>query len=480
MYPDKISGILDCKNKTIFGINKKSNTPLVIFNPHDSNLPKFLIPSKLKYTNKNHFCIIRFNRNDPKYRFPIGDLIHVIGDVNDKIANYEYILHCNKLNLKEPTLSKTKMRKLRKITNIWDIINKQNLPTYKDYRDIQTISVDPIGSKDIDDAISIYGDKIGIHIADVSFWLRHFQIMPEFSSTIYLPHRKINMIPSLLADNLASLLEGKDRLALTLWYDTKSGFVTYEDTIIKVKKNYTYENFELYKNINHFNHSKIIGEKYGMDLTNWDSHKMIEAFMILANNETAKYLNTHNLHFYRTHSEKHHQIDLNQIKNPQFHEFMEIYLSNSATYTSEKGRHYGLGLDLYTHFTSPIRRLADVYVHMVIKDNQTTNQIDFDKINNDIKLTKKLTRDIERYDIIQNLKQTTEYEGYVVNFNPNNDMVTMYFPALKFCDKFDILPRRLNDINNEEMLKRQRDKIKKFENIKVCISKKDRKLIYSF
>jgi len=37
--------------------------------------------------------------------------------------------------------------------------------------------------------------------------------------------------------------------------------------------------------------------------------------------------------------------------------------SGPAATTISPMRHFGLGLDFYTHFTSPIRRYADVVVH---------------------------------------------------------------------------------------------------------------------
>ena len=40
-----------------------------------------------------------------------------------------------------------------------------------------------------------------------------------------------------------------------------------------------------------------------------------------------------------------------------------------AIYTTENIGHYGLGFDNYTHFTSPIRRYADVLVHRVLDKN---------------------------------------------------------------------------------------------------------------
>lgn len=471
-----ITGVLDCKNKTIFGINKNSNVPLIVFKPYDHSLSKFLIPSKLKYTNKNYYAVIKFSRNDPKYRFPIGNLIYSIGEVGDQKAHYEFLLHCHKLNLKEPKLnniSKSKIKKLKKITNIWDIISKDDVKDYKDCRKLKVFSIDPSDSKDIDDAISFHNNLIGIHIADVSFWLDKFNVQPTFFSTIYAPHRKINMIPSFLADNIASLVEGKDRLSLTFWYNVQNNTYHFEKIIIKNNKNYTYDNFPTNHKL--YELSKTIGNQYNMNTTEWDTHKMIEVFMILANNKTAEYLSLQDKHIYRVHTRKEHDIPIHNIKNEQFRKFMNIYLSNSAEYTTEKGKHYGLNLDLYTHFTSPIRRMSDVFVHRLIKDSDEF-KMDIDKCNDDLKKTKRLKRDFERYEVICNLTNTIQTQGYVVNYF--NGKVTVYFPELDFCDKFNIVPFHLKD--NEDIFWKQHAKITQLKELNVTIAKKGNRLVYNF
>lgn len=466
-----IVGILDCKNKTIYGINKKTNTPLVIFTSHSGE--KFLIPTKLKYKNENLYAVVKFDKQDPKYRFPIGILKYTIGKVGDYKSHCEYLLHIHDLNIKEPQISKNKMKKLKKSDgDIWKIIDQKNLRTYKDKTQVYTVTVDPKESKDFDDAISISGDYLGIHIADVTFWLFHLGFDIDFFSTVYLPHRKINMIPSILADNICSLIEGKDRLALTLWFNLKDGSYTIEDNIINVDKNYSYEEFPKTNGL--YKLSKYFGKMYNMDLENWDTHKMIEAFMILANNKVAEYLKDHNKGLFRTHNQKYHQYDLTKIQNSQFKRFMEIYLSNAAEYTEKQGKHYGLNLDLYTHFTSPIRRMADVYVHLLIKGMVV--DVNFEKLNFDVSRTRKLKRDLEKYDVIKKLQKPIDTNGYVINFN--KDVVTCYFPEINLCDNFNIIPKRLNDVMTEEDKNKIRGKLKIMGNISVGIVKKGNNLIY--
>ena len=152
------------------------------------------------------FFFENFRNNSSNWGFSA-----ILNGLTDKNATYEYILHNHKLNLKEPQLniSKKKIRKIKKNKDIWDIIKESDIKDYVDQRKIHTFTIDPLGSTDFDDAISFHKNHIGIHIADVTFWLDHFNIKPTFSSTIYLPHRKINMIPTILADNLCSLIKIK-------------------------------------------------------------------------------------------------------------------------------------------------------------------------------------------------------------------------------------------------------------------------------
>lgn len=130
-----------------------------------------------------------------------------------------------------------------------------------------------------------------------------------------------------------------------------------------------------------------------------DAHKLIEEFMIAANSAAARYLNRKKMpRLLRIHEgpseekirtlktflgevglhmgggDKPTPVDYmhltSSIKDrPGAHLIQTVLLRSmsQAVYSPEKKGHFGLALDAYTHFTSPIRRYPDLMVHRAIR-----------------------------------------------------------------------------------------------------------------
>ncbi len=131
-----------------------------------------------------------------------------------------------------------------------------------------------------------------------------------------------------------------------------------------------------------------------------DAHKIIEECMIAANVAAAKFINKHKVPaLYRNHEgPKEEKIDdvrdfihsiglqfpksadkieakdyaaiIQQVQDrPDFHLIQTILLRSmkQAVYGADCEGHFGLSLDAYTHFTSPIRRYPDLLVHRALK-----------------------------------------------------------------------------------------------------------------
>jgi len=96
--------------------------------------------------------------------------------------------------------------------------------TRVDRRDLELITIDPIGSTDLDQAVAIQrrGDGYRVHyaIADVASFVRPGgpldQSTLERGVTLYAPDERIPLHPPVLSEHAASLLEGQDRRAV-LW-----------------------------------------------------------------------------------------------------------------------------------------------------------------------------------------------------------------------------------------------------------------------
>ena len=97
-----------------------------------------------------------------------------------------------------------------------------------DIRHLCICSVDPIGCKDIDDALhcrilSNGNYEVGVHIADVTHFVRAgTEIDKEAArrcTTVYLVDKRTDMLPGLLTENLCSIVGGVERLAFSIIWE---------------------------------------------------------------------------------------------------------------------------------------------------------------------------------------------------------------------------------------------------------------------
>lgn len=127
-------------------------------------------------------------------------------------------------------------------------------PVRRDMRDRLTMTIDPADAKDFDDALSFHilpngNYEIGIHIADVSHYVREDDIIDKEAqargTSIYLVDRVIPMLPEVLSNDLCSLRPNEDRLSfsavfeMTVTSEIKNEW--YGQTIIHSNRRFSYE-----------------------------------------------------------------------------------------------------------------------------------------------------------------------------------------------------------------------------------------------
>lgn len=369
--------VLDYKGNT-HGRCKNNNKPLYRCIPNDKSLPHFIVPFQPKTTGFdkhkiNKYVLIQFKEWPAEEKHPLATLTHTLGDVDNYDAYTEYQLYCKGLVVSLVEFNKqTSFLKNKHITkNIVDGICDQ-YPSIENRTHINVFSIDPEGCTDVDDAISIVEHLdhtlISVYIANVPLIIDYFNLWAYFTdkcSTIYLPMHKLTMLPSILSDNICSLLQ--DDLRFTFVMDiyipkdtNKVNYkVTFKNALIKVTRNYVYEEADLLLD-NDYQQLLKFTQHMSTHKIN-DSHDVVEYFMILMNEKCALELVRQKCGILRSASIK-MSLDKKETIPAEISGFINNWKYASGEYTTidNKSPHHFIGYEVYTHITSPIRRLVDI------------------------------------------------------------------------------------------------------------------------
>jgi ribonuclease R len=242
--------------------------------------------------------------------------------------------------------------------------------------------------------------KIYIHIVDI-----HHQIVddPEIEAqarslgnTLYLSEGVYNVFPEFYSNHVLSLVEGEDRLVITVEMQLGEGYDITEYKIypatIRIKKRYCYEEvdqlletsdptmmflkgilsgdswsrstFDIPQVKLQILHSKI-DTLYQTSRT--ASHEIVEALMVKTNQLVSERLQTSEFHkVLERYHETTFEMDLDNPPETIPETLLLLLRLRRARYSNTHSGHFALRLQNYTHFTSPIRRSFDVLVHKVL------------------------------------------------------------------------------------------------------------------
>uniref|UniRef100_A0A6C0DFK5 RNB domain-containing protein n=1 Tax=viral metagenome TaxID=1070528 RepID=A0A6C0DFK5_9ZZZZ len=432
-----IPGVLVLKHNKTYG--RHTNGKLLYkCIPDDPKIPSFLVPYEMKKMGFSKVFMniyVTFCFSEWTQKHPLGVIHQVIGPIDELVNFYEYQLYCKNINVSLQKVTKKTMDSLKNIgdTEIYEFIDKK-YSNIEDRTKWQVFSIDPDGSIDFDDAFSVrqMGNDItmvSIYISNVTIWLDVLNLWEHLTnrvSTIYLPDKKRTMLPTILSDNLCSLLSKYTRYAFTMdMYISNTTFeicdIKYLNTRVKLYKNYVYEESALLKDENYKLLYSLVKDglskinKYAYMEHIGDSHDLVQYLMIFMNYHCAKELLGKKNGIFRAVSRRHGD-DNEKIPSlpPGVLNIITMIKSYSGKYvdiqksghSAEVLAHEMMNMDAYVHITSPIRRLVDLLNMIQIQKNMGLLELSpsayifyenwclkIDDINKDTKSIKKIHAD---------------------------------------------------------------------------------------
>lgn len=266
------------------------------------------------------------------------------------------------------------------------------------------------------------------------------------STTVYFPDRRIDMLPPFLSSNLCSLLEERDRAAFSCVWKLDGNFnIIGTDvfrSLVRSKAAFTYEEandvikygspisparnalrpalkllLEIATKLRNQRFEQGALELGGQEVRinsggeveikePVPTHYLVEEFMLLANITVASFIHNANPEYslLRKHplpsaieldivdatSSKTLNDSLKKLDQEQAVIVKRIITRSmqQALYfcsgESSDFYHYGLATDIYTHFTSPIRRYPDIVVHRTLSYILENNDAMIDKLKDSV------------------------------------------------------------------------------------------------
>jgi ribonuclease R len=410
---------------------------------------------------------------------PRGRVIEILGEESDFGVDVEIMIRKFHLPHRFPP------EVIEEAQAIENIIPAAELRRRRDYRDLPIVTIDGETARDFDDAVHVRqlangNYELQVHIADVAQYVTPNSPLDQEArlrgTSVYFPDRAVPMLPLELSTDICSLRPEVDRLVLscTMEIDHQGEIAAYEinQGVIRSANRMTYTAVnaviegdqaareEYAAQVSHFERMRDLAtilnrkrkrrgsidfdlpepviefDEFGMmkSITRSErniAHRLIEEFMLSANESVAHYLENKRIaSLYRIHEKPDAKrvydfeviaatfgyslgvgalpIQRVQLKadrrdargtgkrvreievpkevhiTPRMYQkltekiagkpeerilsFLMLRSLKQARYSEENRGHFALAATTYTHFTSPIRRYPDLIVHRILKD----------------------------------------------------------------------------------------------------------------
>lgn len=452
----RIVEVLQRATATVVGRFVRDGSGLGYVEPFDKRLTRDILIARgdTHDAQPGQMVTVEVTRWPTPTRGPAGRIVEVLGDINDPGVDTEIILR------KHDIPDEHAPDAVAEASRMGTAVREKDMAGRTDFRDRQVVTIDGEHARDFDDAISI--EKLpnghfwlGVHIADVAHYVEEGSALDldayERGTSVYFPERAVHMFPEALATGLCSLRPHVDRLVQSCLMEVnkRGDVVRYEmhDGVIRSDARMTYtavnailtdrdpaaieaytafvpmfehmrELFEILNDRRHRRGSvdfdlpeaEVVLNESGFieDIVASErnvAHRLIEEFMLLANETVATHLEDRGMPaLYRIHEAPdplkvlqfdefisgfgyalgagersveptHFQKLVERIRGTPEERpiaFLMLRTMQKARYDSMNVGHFGLAATSYTHFTSPIRRYPDLVVHRLLREQRQT------------------------------------------------------------------------------------------------------------
>jgi len=438
----RVIAVLQRAAEKLVGIYTTLSRNYGLVTPEDDRYPFVIeIPINLAAEAREGEAVVaEITEFPPDGQRPRGRISEVLGDPEDMLVQTEMTVRVFGLP------NRFEAEVLREVAALSDRV--EVAPGRVDLRAVPHVTIDGETARDFDDAVAVEKTKAGyrlyVSIADVSHYVRPGTAVDREAylrgTSVYFPNMVLPMLPERLSNDLCSLVPDQDRLAFTAVLDFDAAgqrqHASFTRSVIRSRYRLTYTKvklmladndpelrgqyaavvadlelmgelsrkleerrmargsigFEIPEAVVELDEQGKIGAIRRMERNL--AHKLIEEFMLAANEAVAKTLaDRKKPTLYRVHetpeaekveafSEFAASLGLaipRGERNPAWFGKVlalvagsprEYIVSNlllrsmkQARYAPENVGHFGLAAAYYTHFTSPIRRYPDLLVH---------------------------------------------------------------------------------------------------------------------
>jgi len=447
----RVIRILERANESIIGRYDRGESGTGYVVPFDRRvlMDIFIPPGQEGGADAGEMVIVELTRWPTQTRGAVGRVAEVLGDIDAPGVDTEIIIR--KYRIPDAHSADA----VAEATRLGTVVAERDSKGRTDFRNLPTVTIDGEHARDFDDAITIERLPngrfwLGVHIADVSHYVQEGSALDreayDRGTSVYFPERAVHMFPSELATGLCSLNPKVDRLVQSCLMEVdRHGHVVrseFHDGVINSNERMTYnavnailtdrdlqlrEQYaalvpmfesmqELFQILNDarrrrgsidfdLNEAEVVMDDEGqveaiIALERNVAHRLIEEFMLLANETVASYLDSQNApSLYRVHEEpdvvkvgkfedfisgfgyslgapltalgpRHFQKLVERIHGKPEEKpiaFLMLRTMQKARYAPENLGHFGLAAPSYAHFTSPIRRYPDLVVHRALR-----------------------------------------------------------------------------------------------------------------